>query len=148
MAVGNHLRLYASSRPWKIFEPLAPSMAYLCHTEKYTQHNDSNNDGHGGGLEERAPSTAEEFKRVAEEKLKEAEDKLKEAEQGVASQVFDKTYDGAEEAVLGDANPESAKKRYEQHEENADSRRRGQDRVLNACSPYLNVDQVVLSYVI
>ncbi|KAK3427219.1 hypothetical protein EUGRSUZ_F03493 [Eucalyptus grandis] len=124
MAVGNHLRLCASSRPWKkIFTPLAPSMAYLRHAKRYTQRDDSE-DGHGG-LEERAPSTAEEFKRVAEEKVKEAEEKLKEAEQGVASQVFDKTYDGTEEAVLGDANPESVKKRYEQHEENADYRRRG-----------------------
>ncbi|KAL3736368.1 hypothetical protein ACJRO7_025339 [Eucalyptus globulus] len=50
---------------------------------------------------------------------------LKEAEQGVANQVFDKMYNGAEEAVLGDANPESAKKRYEHHEENADDRGRG-----------------------
>ncbi|KAF8017404.1 hypothetical protein BT93_H2544 [Corymbia citriodora subsp. variegata] len=124
MAAVNHLRLCASSRPWrKIFTPLAPSTVYLCHAKKYTQHDDSE-DGHGGS-EDRAPSTAREFKRVAEEKLKEAGDKLKEAEQGVASQVFDKTYDGAEEAVLGDANPEAAKRRYERHEENADYRRRG-----------------------
>ncbi|GMN69011.1 hypothetical protein TIFTF001_038070 [Ficus carica] len=40
-------------------------------------------------MEERAPSTAEEFRRVAEQKLKEAE-------QGVASQVSDKAFDGAE----------------------------------------------------
>ncbi|XP_030523828.1 uncharacterized protein LOC115736325 [Rhodamnia argentea] len=115
MAVGNHLRLYASSRPWKkIFNPLAPSLAYLCHTKKYTQHRDSDE-------RERAPSTAEEFRRVAEDKLKEAEeDKLKEAEQGVASQVFNKTYDGTEEAVPGGGDLESVKKRYEQQEENAD----------------------------
>ncbi|KAI3408090.1 uncharacterized protein J3R85_020470 [Psidium guajava] len=118
MAMGNHLRLYASSRPWKIFKLLPPSMAYLCHTKKYTQHRDS---------DERAPSTAEEFRRVAEEKLKskEAEEKSKEAEQGLANRVIDKTDDGTEEAVRRDGNLESVKKRHEQHEENFDYRRRG-----------------------
>lgn len=49
---------------------------------------------------ERAPSTAEEFRRVAEEKRK-AEEKPKVAEQGVASQTADKAYDGTEEAIWG-----------------------------------------------
>lgn len=59
-------------------------------------------------MEERAPSTAEEFKRAAEQKLREAE-------QGVASQVSDKAYDdGTEEATLGEA----TEKRYMEHEDN------------------------------
>ncbi|XP_062015556.1 uncharacterized protein LOC133732103 [Rosa rugosa] len=74
---------------------------------------------HGQGEQEmtRAPSTAEEFKRVAEEKLKQAE-------QGVASQTFEKTYDGIEEATVGDAKIESVKERYKQHEPGPDYRRR------------------------
>ncbi|KAL0000747.1 hypothetical protein SO802_014528 [Lithocarpus litseifolius] len=46
-------------------------------------------------IEERAPSTAREFKRMAEEKLRKAQ-------QGVASQVAEKVYDGTEEVTLGD----------------------------------------------
>lgn len=63
-------------------------------------------------MEERAPSTAEEFERAAEQKLREAE-------QGVASQVSDKAYDdGTEEATLGEANLEKVEKRYMEHEDN------------------------------
>ncbi|XP_047169557.1 uncharacterized protein LOC124838083 isoform X1 [Vigna umbellata] len=57
-------------------------------------------------MEERAPSTAEEFERVAEEK------KAKEAKKGVASQSLGKAIDGAEEAVIGKQNVESVKNRY------------------------------------
>lgn len=71
----------------------------------------------------RAPSTAEEFKRVAEEKLRE----LREAEQSVASQTFEKTYDATEEAALGDGKPESVKERYKHHEPGADYRQRTHD---------------------
>ena len=69
-------------------------------------------------IEERAPSTAEEFKKIAVEKLREAQ-------QGVASQVAENVYDGTEEATLGDKNQESVKNRYEEHERGADYRKRG-----------------------
>ncbi|XP_014521859.1 uncharacterized protein LOC106778415 isoform X2 [Vigna radiata var. radiata] len=59
-----------------------------------------------GLMEERAPSTAEEFERVAEEK------KVKEAQKGVPSQTFGKAVDGAEEAVIGKQKVESVKNRY------------------------------------
>ncbi|XP_027931257.1 uncharacterized protein LOC114187262 [Vigna unguiculata] len=59
-----------------------------------------------GLMEERAPSTAEEFERVAEEK------KAKEAQKGVASQTLGKAIDGAEEAVIGKPKVESVKNRY------------------------------------
>ncbi|KAH7546777.1 hypothetical protein FEM48_Zijuj01G0237300 [Ziziphus jujuba var. spinosa] len=67
---------------------------------------------------EKAPSTADVIKSVAEEKLRAAE-------QGVASQTSDKTYDGAEEATLGDSKVQSAKERLEEHEPGVDYRRRG-----------------------
>ncbi|KAK7305161.1 hypothetical protein VNO77_43061 [Canavalia gladiata] len=58
-------------------------------------------------MEERAPSTAEEFERVAEEKAK--------AQKGVASQTLDKASDAAEEATIGNSNVESVKNRYKEH---------------------------------
>ena len=61
-------------------------------------------------MEERAPSTAEEFERVAEEK------KAKEAQKGVASQSLGKAIDGAEEASIGKSKVESVKNRYKGHE--------------------------------
>lgn len=62
-------------------------------------------------MEERAPSTAEEFKRVAEEKLKE---------------TVDKTRDGAEEATFGSSKDiDSAKNRNKEHEPGTDYRRKG-----------------------
>ncbi|XP_050370684.1 uncharacterized protein LOC126788711 [Argentina anserina] len=77
---------------------------------------------HGQGEQEmtRAPSTAEEFKRVAEEKLKQAE-------QGLANQTFDKTSDGTEEAAIDDSKHESVKEKYKQHESGADYRKRPHD---------------------
>ncbi|CAJ1964055.1 unnamed protein product [Sphenostylis stenocarpa] len=57
-------------------------------------------------IEERAPSTAEEFERVAEEK------KAKEAQKGVASQTLGKAIDGAEEGSIGNPKDESVKNRY------------------------------------
>ncbi|BAT84120.1 hypothetical protein LR48_Vigan231s000200 [Vigna angularis] len=57
-------------------------------------------------MEERAPSTAEEFERVAEEK------KAKETKKGVASQSLGKAIDGAEEAAIGKQKVESVKNRY------------------------------------
>lgn len=73
-------------------------------------------------MEERAPSTAEEFERVAEEKQK-----LKAAEQGVSSQTGDKLNDVAEEATIGESKVEAVKKRFEKHEEGVDYRRTGDD---------------------
>lgn len=45
---------------------------------------------------------------------------MREAEQGVAGQTVEKTYEWTEEAVSADPNIESVKKRYKEHEENAD----------------------------
>ncbi|RDX80108.1 hypothetical protein CR513_39360, partial [Mucuna pruriens] len=53
-------------------------------------------------MEERAPSTAEEFQRVAEEKAREAKE-------GVASQNVSKSYDGAQEATIADSKVQSVK---------------------------------------
>lgn len=65
-------------------------------------------------VEERAPSTAEEFERVAEEKAREAQ-------KGTASETAGKTYEGTEEATkVG-----SVKNRQEDHESGTDYRRRG-----------------------
>ncbi|KAK3199803.1 hypothetical protein Dsin_023218 [Dipteronia sinensis] len=62
-------------------------------------------------VEVRAPSTAEEFKRVAEEKLRAAK-------QGVASQTTEKLYDGEEEATIkGDSKVDSIKNRIKDHEQ-------------------------------
>ncbi|TKY46936.1 hypothetical protein E2542_SST28991 [Spatholobus suberectus] len=63
---------------------------------------------HGRLMEERAPSTAEEFERVAEEKAKEAKE-------GVASQTLGKAIDGAEEASIGNSKVESFKNKYKGH---------------------------------
>lgn len=73
-------------------------------------------------MEERAPSTAEEFERVAEEKQK-----LKAAEQGVASQTGDRFYDVPEEATIGESKVEAVKKRFEEHEEGVDYRWTGDE---------------------
>ncbi|KAE9606366.1 hypothetical protein Lal_00013608 [Lupinus albus] len=57
--------------------------------------------GNGGRwIEERAPSTAEEFQRIAEEKVKEAQ-------QGMVAKTF-----GAQDATIGDTKIESAKNRF------------------------------------
>lgn len=58
-------------------------------------------------MEERAPSTAEEFLRVAEEKEKETK-------KVVASQTIDKTIDAAEEATKGNSRIENVKNRYKE----------------------------------
>nr|AFK35033.1 unknown [Lotus japonicus] len=78
--------------------------------KNYGQENKGKN---GRLMEERAPSTAEEFLRVAEEKAKESQ-------QGVASQTVEKAVDGAEEAILGDSKVESAKNRNKEHEPGSD----------------------------
>lgn len=103
-----------SSRPSSI----KPLTAYLYKPlKRYSREGASNKDQNISSnvhlhpeRHERAPSTAEEFKRVAEEKLR-------------AASV--KGYDGAEEATVGDSNVDSVKNRFEEHEQGADYRRRG-----------------------
>ena len=86
-------------------------MFFQCYTQA------SKNNDPRDFIKERAPSTAEEFKKIAE--------KLREAQQGMASQVAEKVYDGTEEATLDDKNQESVKNRYKEHERGADYRKRG-----------------------
>ncbi|KAM1000684.1 hypothetical protein ACFX2I_007286 [Malus domestica] len=126
--MGGHiflLRAFSSRSRSTILKSLA-----ACHyttNQRYSSQGSKGEHHHGHtGIEERAPSTAEEFKRVAEEKRK-AEEKLKVVEQGVAGQTADKAYDGTEEAILGDSNVESVKNRYKEHEPGADYRRRPHD---------------------
>lgn len=70
-------------------------------------------------MEERAPSTAEEFERVAEEKERKAK-------QGIASQTTDKACDAAaDEASMADSNVGSVKNKYKEHEPSSDYRRTG-----------------------
>ena len=59
-----------------------------------------------GLMEEKAPSTAEQFQRVAEEKAKKTQE-------GVSSQDTDKSH--SEEARIGDSKDKSGKKRYKEH---------------------------------
>ncbi|CAL0317464.1 unnamed protein product [Lupinus luteus] len=58
------------------------------------------NGNRGRWIEERAPSTAEEFQRIAEEKVKEAK-------QGVVAKSV-----GAQDGTIGDTNIESAKNSF------------------------------------
>lgn len=69
--------------------------------------------GSGPGVGERAPSTAEEFKRVAEEK----------ARQGVVSQTVDKAEDAVKETVIGDSNPDNVKEKYKEPSEDITPKR-------------------------
>lgn len=65
-------------------------------------------------MEERPPSTAEEFQRVAEEKAK------------MASQNVDESsYGDAQEGTIDDSKVESVKGRFKEHEVGSDCRRRG-----------------------
>ncbi|XP_048235137.1 uncharacterized protein LOC8287627 isoform X2 [Ricinus communis] len=92
-------------------------------TKRYTH---AENQGHRG-VEEKAPSLADEFRRVAEEKAKAEEKTEQVADQGIASQTSDKTSDGAEEAATvgrGGGDTEAVKGRYKGHEPGADYRRR------------------------
>nr|POE81695.1 hypothetical protein CFP56_28159 [Quercus suber] len=106
---GNLFPLNTSLRPF-LAKPLRACVyqSIKCYTQA------SKNNDPRDFIEERASSTAEEFKKIAEEKLREAQ-------QGVAEKV----YDGTEEATLGDKNQESVKNRYKEHERGADYRKRG-----------------------
>ncbi|OIW13403.1 hypothetical protein TanjilG_19755 [Lupinus angustifolius] len=112
MTVAKFLTLLHTSSQSSLLKPTTP---FFYNTIK--NYGEANKGNGSRVIEERAPSTAEEFLRVAEEKAKEAE-------QGVASQTVDKTYDGAEEAV-GNSNVKSVKDRYKEHEPEADYHKRG-----------------------
>ncbi|XP_059442337.1 uncharacterized protein LOC132174710 [Corylus avellana] len=116
---GRLFPLSISFRPSPTKHFKAASAAYNS-VKSYSQASKEN--GHGREfIEERAPSTAEEFKNIAEEKIREAQ-------QGVASQTAEKVFDGTEAATLGDADDlQSVNRRYEEHEEGADYRRRSGD---------------------
>ncbi|KDO62111.1 hypothetical protein CISIN_1g033183mg [Citrus sinensis] len=110
---------FKSSRP----SSSKPLTAYLYKPfKRYGSEGASNKDQNISSLHPerhgRAPSIAEEFERVAEEKLRAAG-------QGVASQTKDKVYDGAEESTRGGSNVDSVKNRFEEHEQGADYRGRG-----------------------
>ncbi|KAK4850360.1 hypothetical protein QYF36_006079 [Acer negundo] len=87
------------------FQPSSPVNPFIGYVYKpfkrYSKESGKQSSRHD--VEERAPSTAEEFKRVAEEMLRAAK-------QGVASQTSEKLYDGAEEATIGDSKVDSIKK--------------------------------------
>ncbi|WCJ32978.1 hypothetical protein M5689_014368 [Euphorbia peplus] len=85
-------------------------------TKRYSKSEDG-----GGGEKERAPSLAQEFRRVEEEKA--ADHDQHEQEQGLASQTVDKAYDGADEAVHDDGDVHSVKDKFKEHEPAANYRR-------------------------
>ncbi|XP_011095335.1 uncharacterized protein LOC105174823 isoform X1 [Sesamum indicum] len=104
---GHLLSLYSSSQASRIKRLTATLPISICRvrTNRYSEgKQESINTVHGGVDQERAPSTAQEFKRVAEEK----------ARQGFASQTVEKAQDGAEEAVVGDSTFESVKEAYKE----------------------------------
>ncbi|XP_004294444.1 PREDICTED: uncharacterized protein LOC101302338 [Fragaria vesca subsp. vesca] len=117
------LPLSSSSRSLLILRPFTSPSSQSCPPLNQLERCFGSSRGQEAQQMTRAPSTAEEFKRVAEEKLRE----LREAEQSVASQTFEKTYDATEEAALGDGKPESVKERYKHHEPGADCRKRTHD---------------------
>ncbi|GMY31153.1 hypothetical protein FCV25MIE_26395 [Fagus crenata] len=86
--------------------PFLPKPFKACLYQSIKCYGQASKDNHAREIiEERAPSIAEEFKKMAEEKLRETG-------QGVASQTAEKVYDGAEEATLSDKNHQSVKNRY------------------------------------
>ncbi|KAL0399274.1 UNVERIFIED_CONTAM: hypothetical protein Sradi_2270700 [Sesamum radiatum] len=107
--MGGHLllSLYSSSQASRIKRLTATLPFSICCRRYYSegkQESIHTAGGQGGVDQERAPSTAEEFKRVAEEK----------ARQGFASQTVEKAQDGAEEAVVGDSTFESVKEAHKE----------------------------------
>uniref|UniRef100_A0A803QCB6 Pyridoxal phosphate homeostasis protein n=1 Tax=Cannabis sativa TaxID=3483 RepID=A0A803QCB6_CANSA len=81
-----------------------PGRPWVARPQKYSQGSKGYEDRHESGTEERAPSTAEVIEKMAEERLRKAD-----------HSVFDdKTFDGAEEATLGEPKPESVNKDRDQ----------------------------------
>ncbi|KDP39179.1 hypothetical protein JCGZ_00936 [Jatropha curcas] len=111
------------SRPSILVRPWTPYFLY--NPIKRNKGSSAEKENEGLAIDqERASSTADEFKRVAKEKEK-AEEATRVAEdQGITSQTGEKTIDGAEEAS-GDSNIESVKNRYKKHELGANSGRTG-----------------------
>ncbi|XP_020208125.1 uncharacterized protein LOC109793063 [Cajanus cajan] len=89
--------LHATSRS-SLLKPANGRPFFNNTTKNYGQ---ASNGNRSRLMEERAPSTAEEFQRVAEEKAKEAKE-------GVASQNVGKSHEG----TIGDSKVESVKNRY------------------------------------
>ncbi|KAK9269572.1 hypothetical protein L1049_001348 [Liquidambar formosana] len=105
------LLLYTSSRP-SLMRPFT-----ACLHEPIRRYNQASKENISHGIEERAPSIAQEFQRVAEEK----------AHQGVASQTIEKAFEAAEEATSGDSNPESVKQKYKKTRGNESHHKTGDD---------------------
>ncbi|KAL0443426.1 UNVERIFIED_CONTAM: hypothetical protein Slati_2065300 [Sesamum latifolium] len=104
--MGGHLllSLYSSSQASRI-KRLTATLPISIYRRRYSSEGKQESIHTGGTVDqERAPSTAEEFKRVAEEK----------ARQGFASQTVEKAQDGAEEAVVGDSTFESVKEAHKE----------------------------------
>lgn len=78
-----------------------PMRGFGCGCCEWEEDGQASNGNRSRLMEERAPSTAEEFQRVAEEKAKEAKE-------GVASQNVGKSHEG----TIGDSKVESVKNRY------------------------------------
>ncbi|XP_021888626.1 uncharacterized protein LOC110807725 [Carica papaya] len=103
-----------SSRPLSLIK-LSRSCLYTqvkSYSESGKGRKKSENKGNGHEIlieQERASSTADEFKKVAEEKVRMA------TEQGVRNQTVEKTFDATGEAIEH-ADVESARKSYSQHE--------------------------------
>ncbi|KAG4920807.1 hypothetical protein AAZX31_18G087700 [Glycine max] len=104
MAGAQFLNLFNSSSRSSLVKPSRPLLY-----NPIKNYGQASKGKHSRLMEERAPSTAEEFERVAEEKAKEAQ-------KGVASQSLGKAIDGAEEASIGKSKVESVKNRYKGHE--------------------------------
>ncbi|XP_019183319.1 PREDICTED: uncharacterized protein LOC109178188 [Ipomoea nil] len=95
MGGGHLLHLYNSSRASMIKR----LTAHFPVSQRYAVASDR---GNHGGVEERAPSTEDEFRRAAEEKKR----------QGFASQTLEKAEDGAGEAAEKESDFESVKESY------------------------------------
>lgn len=109
--MGGHRLLYYTAVRWPLVKPFQfTSTLFSSPTKGYSKQGEK---GSGPGVGERAPSTAEEFKRVAEEK----------ARQGVVSQTVDKAEDAVKETVMGDSNPDNVKEKYKQPSEDITPKR-------------------------
>ncbi|ESW14320.1 hypothetical protein PHAVU_008G270800 [Phaseolus vulgaris] len=99
--VGGHFHtiLHATSRSSLLKSTTSKPLFFNSTVKNYGQ---ASNGNRRRLMEERAPSTAEEFQRVAEERARETKE-------GVASQNVDKLYDGAEEGTVGDSKVGSVK---------------------------------------
>ncbi|KAK4771136.1 hypothetical protein SAY87_031668 [Trapa incisa] len=101
---------------WSLIRPRLVFRSSSCGPSAYCS---SMRCSHQDHVEERAPSTAEEFERMAEERLRES------GQQGVAGQTVEKAHDGTEETVSADPNIESVKNRQKEHEETDNHARTG-----------------------